>query len=73
MSNRAIHEIQVEAMRLLQVNAPDAVDGRNWASLHRLCERLAELAQRGFHHEAMLRQSEITRFAMNGYSEPEPR
>lgn len=72
-ASRAVHEIQADAMRLAIVRIPDAIQACDWVSLHRLAERLDELAQRGLHHAGLERAKSIATFAMGGHAEREPR
>lgn len=73
MTSRAIHEIQSDMMRLLDVKLKQAIEAENWVGVGRLADQLKELASNGIYHSQKAKIQEIGRFAMNGYSEREPR
>jgi len=75
MSNttRAMHEVQSDAMRLINIRLLAAVEACEWLSVHQLSHQLCEIAERGLYHAAMERQGDIAKFAMGDHIEPEPR
>jgi hypothetical protein len=73
MAGRAVHEIQSEVVRLATVNVTGAADACDWVALHRLAERLAELAERGLYHASQEKARGMASFAMNCHAESEPR
>lgn len=70
---RATAAIQNEATLLATVRIQGAIEACNWATLVHLAEQLSELAQRGLYHQTQERQAEITKLAMGGHREADPR
>lgn len=71
---RAMHEIQYDAMRLVQIKLLSAIEANAWTFVKQYASELAEIADRGLYHAAQERQAEVSAFAMKNYkADPEAR
>lgn len=67
----AMHEIQADAMKLVNVRLLSAIEACDWVAVVRLTERLAELANNGMYHASKEKMAAISAFALNGHTERE--
>lgn len=71
MTTRAMHEVQCDAMKLVGVRLPSAIEVCDWVAVNEYANQLTEIAARGLYHAAQEKQRETSEFAMRGYK-PEP-
>lgn len=64
---RAMHEIQSDAMRLIEVRLKGAIESCNWAAVNNYASQLADIAQRGLYHQSQEHMKDITAHAMRNY------
>jgi hypothetical protein len=74
MKTRATHEVQSDAMKLVNVRLLSAIESCDWIAVHECGYQLCEIANRGLYHAAMERKGDVAKLAMQNYqSEPESR